>query len=64
MSTGKAAEALGLPRSTLKYWIKKHGLEPADRTISGYPRWDLEDLRRQINRVRDEIQARRERESD
>jgi hypothetical protein len=46
-------------------WIKKYHLESTDTTLGGHMRWDLEDLRRQINRVRDELrQAREQRERD
>jgi excisionase family DNA binding protein len=60
MSTSEAARALRINRTTLVRWIKKHGLQPADRTLGGHYRWDIEDLRRQLR----EAQKRQELESD
>ena len=58
LSTSEAARALRIDRTTLVRWIKRHGLKPADRTLGGHYRWDLEDLRRQLR----EAQERQERE--
>lgn len=57
--TGDAADALGIHRATLIRWWEQGFVEPASVTIGGHARWDLDDLRRQIEEWR-----RREREKD
>lgn len=52
LSTREAAEALRIDRSTLSRWIKRYGLRPADTTLGGHHRWDLDDLRQQLRRAK------------
>lgn len=49
VSTARAATALNIARSTLSRWASDGTVTPAQRTIGGHLRWDLEDLRRQID---------------
>jgi excisionase family DNA binding protein len=48
VSTGEAARALGIGRSTLARWHAEGTVEAAFITAGGHARWDVEDLRRQI----------------
>jgi DNA-binding transcriptional MerR regulator len=52
VTTTQAAEELGIPASTLRHWILKYDLRPADRTLGGHYRWDVDDLRRQIEALK------------
>jgi excisionase family DNA binding protein len=49
VSSSEAAEALGISSATLRRWIAKYDLQPADRTLGGHYRWDVDDLRRQVD---------------
>ena len=48
VTTGKAAEALGVSLTTLQRWAHQGLVTPALRTASGHFRWDLDDLRGQL----------------
>ncbi|MCD2191685.1 NUDIX domain-containing protein [Actinomycetospora soli] len=48
VGTGKAADALGIARTTLARWVAAGHVTPAHQTIGGHMRWDLDDLQRQI----------------
>ena len=48
MTTGKAAEALGVSLTTLQRWAHQGLVTPALRTAGGHFRWDLDDLRAQL----------------
>jgi excisionase family DNA binding protein len=48
VTTGKAAEALGVSLTTLQRWAHQGLVTPALRTAGGHFRWDLDDLRRQL----------------
>lgn len=48
LTTGEAADALRVSRPTLRRWVKDYGFKPAMVTAGGHYRWDLEDLRRQV----------------
>ena len=48
MSTGQAAKALGVNRSTLQRWAAKGLLKPPLRTPGGHYRWDLDKLRDEL----------------
>ena len=48
MTTGKAAEALGVSLTTLQRWAHQGLVTPALRTAGGHFRWDLDDLRGQL----------------
>lgn len=54
LSTSEAARVLQINRTTLARWVKKYGLKPTDRTLGGYYRWDLEDLKRQLRCIQDQ----------
>jgi predicted site-specific integrase-resolvase len=47
--TGDAADALGIDRSTLIRWWQAGYVTPASITVGGHARWDVDDLRRQID---------------
>ena len=52
ITTGQAADALGISRRTLAAWKKDGKITPAFVTAGNHARWDLDDLRRQIERWR------------
>lgn len=53
LSTSEASRALGINRATLARWVTRYGLRPAEETIGGHYRWDLDDLRRQVQAIRE-----------
>lgn len=53
VGTGTAARALQISRATLARWAKAGYVTPVQRTIGGYLRWDLEQLRREIATLTD-----------
>jgi excisionase family DNA binding protein len=48
VSTGEAAEELGVSRNTLERWARDGWVQPAMRTAGGHYRWDLDNLKRQL----------------
>jgi len=48
VTTGKAADALGVSLTTLQRWAHQGLVTPALRTAGGHFRWDLDDLRGQL----------------
>lgn len=48
VSTGTAARALDVTRSTLLRWMKAGKVTPASTTAGRHQRWDIDDLRRQL----------------
>jgi DNA-binding transcriptional MerR regulator len=58
VGTGEAARALGISPRTLAHYAQTGQLEPALVLPSGYYKWDVEDIRRQLRELR---QRRRER---
>jgi transposase-like protein len=49
VTTGRAAAEIGVSASTLRNWVKDGLVKPAFRTkIRGDMRWDVADLRRQL----------------
>jgi DNA-binding transcriptional MerR regulator len=48
VSTGEAARALSIDRSTLGRWLRAGIVTAADRTAGGDYRWDVADLKRQL----------------
>lgn len=48
-TTREAADELGIGISTLQAWAAKGIVEPAWRTPGGHARWDIDDLRRQLD---------------
>lgn len=51
VSTGEAARALGVEPRTVQRWAAAGLITPARRTIGGHLRWDLEELRRQVDEL-------------
>ena len=49
--TGAAARELGIDRSTLTRWAAAGLAVPAVRTAGGHMRWDIDDLREQLQRI-------------
>lgn len=53
MTTQEAADALGFKSSsTLRTAVREGRLKPAHTTPGGHYRWDLDDLRRQLARIK------------
>lgn len=50
--TGVAAQALGVDRGTLVRWWQQKMVTPTVVTPGGHARWDLDDLREQLNHLR------------
>ena len=48
LTTGEAARALNVNPTTLQRWVRNYGIRPAVVTGGGHFRWDLDDLRRQL----------------
>jgi excisionase family DNA binding protein len=51
LSSGQAADELGIDRSTLWRAVKAGDITPTEITPGGHLRFDLDDLRRQIREV-------------
>lgn len=51
LSTAEAARELRVVRSTLSRWAAAGYVTPAHRTIGGHLRWNLDDLRRQVDAI-------------
>jgi predicted site-specific integrase-resolvase len=49
VTTGPAAEALGVHPNTLGRWYREGLVTPAATTARGQTRWNIPDLQRQIN---------------
>jgi DNA-binding transcriptional MerR regulator len=52
VSTGVAAKELGVGRATLARWWKDRLVSPAVVTAGGQARWDMDDLKRQLEALR------------
>lgn len=52
VTTTEAAKALGIGRSTLARWWQEGVVTPALVTAGGHARWDVEDLRDQLRKLR------------
>lgn len=57
MTTTAAARELGVASTTLQRWVHRYGIKPSYVTGGGHFRWDMNDLRRQLNRRFDEEKA-------
>lgn len=51
--TGVAAKAIGVDRATLVRWWQRGFVEPDLITAGGHARWDVEQLKRQLNEERE-----------
>lgn len=49
ISTGEAARALGIAPTTLQRWAHAGLVQPAFRTAGGHFRWNIDQLRQQLN---------------
>ncbi|MCO7196267.1 helix-turn-helix domain-containing protein [Pseudonocardia sp. McavD-2-B] len=52
VGTGEAARALGVDRTTLQRWNRAGLITPAGETLGGHVRWDLDDLRAQLDTIK------------
>lgn len=50
--TGDAAKAIGVGRSTLARWWNDGVVKPALVTPGGHARWDVDDLKAQLDELR------------
>jgi len=57
VSTGEAAKAIGVAHSTLARWWNDGVVMPTLVTAGGHARWDLDELREQLRRIRTSDQA-------
>lgn len=53
LPTTQAAKAVGVAKRTLQQWVKDGAIEPTVRTVGGHARWDVTDLRRQLQAMQD-----------
>jgi DNA-binding transcriptional MerR regulator len=53
VSTGEAARQLGISRRTLAHYAQTGQLQPSLVLPSGYYKWDVEDIRRQLREHRE-----------
>ncbi|WP_445942252.1 helix-turn-helix domain-containing protein [Pseudonocardia sp. T1-2H] len=53
LSTSQAARAIGVHQTTLSRWVKAGYVKPAQKTIGGHMRWDLDALREQVAQLTD-----------
>lgn len=49
--TAEAARSLGVSAETLRRWSRAGKVKPAERTLGGQDRWNLDDLREQIRKL-------------
>ncbi len=64
VTTGVAARALGIHIRTLQTWRNDGLVTPATFTARGMPRWDVEDLRQQVEAVGKATDQRRRNHDD
>lgn len=51
LTTGEVARALEVAPTTIQRWVHNYGIKPAFVTGGGHMRWDLDDLKRQLERL-------------
>lgn len=49
VTTGEAADDIGVSTATLLRWLHDGTIKPAGRTRGGHFRWDLDDMRKQLD---------------
>jgi DNA-binding transcriptional MerR regulator len=54
VGSGEAAKAVGVHVRTLQEWAKAGIVKPTTRTAGGYARWDIDDLRRQLEELNEQ----------
>jgi DNA-binding transcriptional MerR regulator len=52
ITTGEAAKEVGVDRGTLHRWWQEGIVEPSLVTAGGQGRWDIDDLRRQLDALK------------
>lgn len=52
LPTGEAARRVGVAPSTLARWWKEGRVSPEMTTAGGHGRWDIDDLRDHLRRMR------------
>ncbi|MDN5748284.1 MAG: MerR family transcriptional regulator [Pseudonocardia sp.] len=63
LTTAAAARELSVHAATLTRWAREGRVTPANTTAGGHARWDLDDLRRQLDAIKQQ-QAREAGQSD
>jgi predicted site-specific integrase-resolvase len=63
VGTWEAARAVGMHPATLQRWAAAGRLTPTEETIGGHLRWDVDQLREQVQRIKDARRAERRRKS-
>jgi DNA-binding transcriptional MerR regulator len=53
MTSSELADALGLTARTIQRYRKRGDLVPAEVSLGGHARWDLDDVREQIKKLRE-----------
>ncbi|WP_226352815.1 MerR family DNA-binding transcriptional regulator [Pseudonocardia sp. ICBG601] len=59
VGTWAAARAIGVDPKTLRRWADAGLVTPADETLGGHLRWNVTDLRMQVQRIKAERRAYR-----
>lgn len=54
LTTGELAEELGVSRGAVLKWTVDGLLKPTFTTMGGHHRWDLDDVREQIRKQREQ----------
>lgn len=57
LTSGELAEELGIAPRTVARYVRDGWLVPAETTMGGHYRFDLDDVRRQIREIRERRQA-------
>lgn len=52
LTSGQLADELGISPGTVARYARQGWLVPAETTMGGHLRWDLEDVRRQMEALR------------
>lgn len=52
LTSGQLADELGISPGTVARYARKGWLVPAETTMGGHLRWDLDDVRRQMDVLR------------